>query len=239
MTLLSDTTPKERQTAYQRWELASFGDDRPSQAQPPAPAPMPMQEPGPVPEPEPSPESIAKINEQLAIIREEARQNGYADGITEGRTLGLIEGRVQAADERARFQQISEAFSNEVTRAHDVIASDLLMLALDIAKSMLKTALTVKPELILPIVGDAVRYLPSLQQPALLFLHPEDVTLVKEHLGDELTKAGWRVTEDTQLERGGCRIDTASNQIDASITNRWKRVTSSLGQESNWLDTTP
>lgn len=219
---MSDVIPKEKQTAYQRWELASFGDDRPSHAPPPRP-------------PAPSAESIAKQNVELAMVREEARQKGYADGVTEGRNLGLTEGRAQASGELQSLRQLCEAFGNEVARANEVIAEDLLVLALDIAKAMLKTALAVKPELVLPIVGEAVRYLPSLQQPALLFLHPDDANLIKEHMGDELTKAGWRLAEDAHLERGGCRIETASNQIDASIGSRWERISSSLGKESGWM----
>lgn len=221
---MSNALPIEKQTAYQRWELASFGDDRPSH-QPPAP----------VTPPPPSKEEIAKLNEQLALAREEARQQGLAEGFAEGRKEGLTEGRKQAADELLRLRQIAESFGDDVARANEVIAEDLLTLALDIAKAMLKTALTVKPELVLPIVGEAVRYLPSLQQPALLFLHPDDAVLVREHMADELTKAGWRIAEDSRLDRGGCRIETASNQIDASIGNRWERIAANLGKESSWL----
>jgi flagellar assembly protein FliH len=54
-------------------------------------------------------------------------------------------------------------------------------------------------------------------------------------MDDELTKAGWRVAEDMHLEPGGCRIETASNQIDASLGNRWERMAASLSQESGWL----
>jgi flagellar assembly protein FliH len=221
---MSDVLPKERQTAYQRWELASFGDNRPSQQPPPQAAAA-----------APSAEAIAKLNEELALIRAEARRQGYADGVAEGRKAGLIEGREQATMELQRLRQLADSFGADVARANDVIAEDLLTLALDIAKAMLKTALAAKPELVLPIVGEAVRYLPGLQQPALLFLHPDDAALVKEHMADELNKSGWRIAEDLRLERGGCRIETASNQIDATIGNRWERIAANLGKESSWL----
>lgn len=220
---MSDALPKEMQTAYQRWELASFGDDRPSRTEQASPA-------------APDEERIAKFSRQIAVTREQERQRGYADGIAEGRSLGLSEGRAQAAAELARLRQISENFTGETARANEVIAEDLLVLALDIAKAMLKTALKIRPELVLPIVGEAIRYLPSLQQPALLFLQPDDAALVKERMGDELSKAGWRIAEDPHLESGGCRIETASNQIDATVSGRWARISSSLGQDSGWLD---
>jgi flagellar assembly protein FliH len=131
--------------------------------------------------------------------------------------------------------QKAATFGTEVAQANDVIADDMLDLALDLAKAMLKTALAVRPELVLPIVGEAIRYLPSLQQPALLFLHPDDAALVKDHMQDELNKAGWRVAEDAHMERGGCRVETASNQIDASTSTRWQRIAAALGKDLDWL----
>lgn len=216
---MSSALPKEQQSAYQRWEMASFGDER---ASTPASAP-----------------SAAELAQQMAKAREEAQVRGYADGcaqgLAEGRAAGLKEGHIQAAQEIVRLQQIAETFGSEVAQANEVIADDMLDLALDLAKAMLKTALTVRPELVLPIVGEAIRYLPSLQQPALLFLHPDDAELVRGHMQDELTKAGWRVAEDIHLDRGGCRVETASNQIDASAPTRWQRIASALGKDLEWL----
>ena len=116
-----------------------------------------------------------------------------------------------------------------------MIAEEMLDLGLDLAKAMLKTALEIRPELVLPVVAEAIRYLPTLQQPALLFLHPEDAMLAREFIGEELTKAGWRVTEDVLLERGGCRVETPTNQIDGSMQVRWQRIAGALGKNSDWL----
>jgi flagellar assembly protein FliH len=227
---MSNVVPKERQTAYQRWELASFGDEDPQPSHVHAPPPPPIL---PAIPPE---EALAKFNAELDALREEARQQGHSTGLAEGRTRGLEEGRAEAAEEREQFRRLAASFSDEVMRADDVISEDLLKLALDIAKAVLKTALLVQPELVLPIVGESVRYLTSLQHPALLFLHPEDAILVREHMHDELDKAGWRIAEDLHLERGGCRIETATNQIDATINGRWERIAASLGHTTGWIE---
>ena len=211
---MSDVLPKEQQSAYQRWEMASFGDDRNSTRA-----------------------SVPAVSDaELAAIREQARQMGHAEGVAQGRAEGLHAGRIESAQEMLHLQQIAETFGSEIARANEAIAGDLLDLGLDLAKAMLKTALEVRPELMLPVVAEAIRYLPSLQQPALLFLHPADAKLAREFIGDELTKAGWRVTEDTHLERGGCRVETPSNQIDASMQTRWQRIAAALGKNSEWLE---
>lgn len=210
--------PKEQQSAYQRWEMASFGDSRPK-AQTASIA-----------------EATRVTIEEQAEIRAAAQERGYAIGLAEGRSEGLRQGLADAVAETAHLRSIVTALGSEAARADELIASDLLTLALDLAKAMLKTSLAIRPELVLPIVSEAIRYLPILQQPAVLFLHPEDTLLVNEHMRDELNKAGWRVAEDLQMQRGGCRIDTASNQIDATTETRWHRLAEALGQHSTWLD---
>ena len=227
--------PKEKQTAYQRWEMASFEEKKV------------------VPPPPPSPISV--FAEQIAAARDEARRKGHeagyeeglgkgmeqglaqglAQGLEEGRRQGLEEGRAQALQEKLRLQELTETFSSEIANANETVADNLLDLALDLAKAMLKTELAVKPELIIPIVSEAIHYLPSVQQPALVHLHPDDAVLVRDMMGDELSASGWRIVEEQTIERGGCRIETASNQIDASVASRWQRIATALGKNTEWI----
>jgi len=214
---LSDT-PKELQTAYQRWEMNSFGDERPSVV-----AKRP-------PEPE------LPSEETLAAIREEARLIGYDEGHAAGYADGMAIGRADAAKELEHLQSIAVTFGNALTAADETIANEVLDLALQLAKGMLRAALEIKPELMIPLVREAIGYLPVLQQPAILLLNPEDAAIVREGIGEELDKGGWRVSEDAQIERGGCRIETASNQIDAQASSRWARLTGALGKNNvEWL----
>lgn len=169
--------------------------------------------------------------EQITAIQEQARQEGYEAGHAEG----LVAGHEVAACEAARLHDLAEAFSTEISLADETISQHILDLSVDLARALLKSALTIRPELVLPIVKEAVRYLPAVQQPALLFLNPSDALLVKEKIGDELEKMGWQVADDGQLEPGGCRVETASNQIDASLPTRWQRLTAALSKNSDWL----
>lgn len=235
--LMSNVIPKEKQSAYQRWEMESFGEQEAlatndaavERARASAAAER---------------ERLAEIARKLDEDREEARAEGYAAGLSEGRkagiedgrTAGIAEGRLQAEQERQLLRQIAETFGTEVARANELIAADMLDLSLDLAKAMLKTALKIRPELVIPVVREAIHYLPTLQQPALLHLHPEDAVLIAEHLGDEISTAGWRVVEDPHMDRGGCRVETASNQVDATAPVRWQRIAAALGKESDWLE---
>lgn len=173
--------------------------------------------------------------EKITAIEEQARQEGYDAGHAEGLEKGLAEGREMATLETARLHKLADSFSEAVSQADDAISQQVLDLSLDFARAMLKSALVINPELVIPIVKEAVRYLPVLQQPALLYLSPKDAGLIRERIGDELTKTGWQLTEDPQLEAGSCRVETASNQIDASLPTRWQRLAAALSKESSWL----
>jgi len=245
--------PKEQQTAYQRWEMRSFGDTRPSvvaqrereeeQARAVAAeeaaalaevAEAEYAETGQVPAP------AYPTEEELAAIREQARQQAYDEGFKAGHEEGMAQAldEQRAASEQAiaPVREIAGNFSAALREADQAISNEVLELALHLARGMLKTALRVKPELILPIVREAIEYLPVLQQPALLILNPEDAAVVRESIAEELDKGGWRVIDDPTIERGGCKVDTASNQIDATVQSRWQRLSLALGKDIDWID---
>jgi flagellar assembly protein FliH len=221
--------PKEMQSAYQRWEMNSFGDERPSV----------VAKRGLEPVPAPAPVVMLPTADEVAAIYDQARREGYeegrADGHADGIAAGTAIGRTESEAELAHIKSIAATFSRAVAQADETIAADVLDLALHLARSMLRTAFDVKPELVIPIVREAIEYLPVLQQPALLALHPDDAQLVRAALGEEIDKGGWRVIEDAQVGRGGCKVDTASNQIDAQAAARWQRLSHALGKNVEWL----
>ncbi len=255
-----NSTVKTPQPAFQRWQMTSFGDERPSavakreaeQRQRDAEAAQQaalqheqeelerlaqeQQDMGP---PNPPPPSYPTV-EELEAIREQARQEGYEEGHAAGHADGhakaMEEGQQRTDAVLAELHKLAESFGAAVQQADQLIANDVLELALHLAKNMLKTALPVKPELLLPVVREAVDYLPSLQQPAELMLHPEDAAIIRAGIGEELAQNGWRIVEDEQVGRGGCKVDTASNQIDATAAVRWQRLSHALGKDVSWLD---
>lgn len=226
--LVADTDiPLEQQTPWQRYEMASFGDNRPAAvareaAEKAARAALQRQ-----------------LSEQIASSRQQARDEGHAEGLiagfAAGHAEGLAQGRSDAAAEREQLMQLLVGLTGELAKANETVSREVLALALDVAKAMLKTALPVKPELVLPVIEEAMRHLPSVQAPAQLQLHPEDFALVQAQLGDALVANGWRLQSDTGIERGGCRIETGANQVDADMPTRWQRIAGALGVKDGWL----
>lgn len=237
---------KDTQGAFKRWEMTSFGDERPSslaariQAEERAAAiaasAAAAAQASAVPA---APAMLLPTAAELEALREDARAEGHAEGLQEGRAAGHAEaleaGRQEVAAEMATLRAVAATFSGAVAAADETIASDVLELALHLARSMVRTAFTVRPELIVPIVREAIDYLPVLQQPATLALNPDDIEIVRAALAEEIDKGGWRVVADPQVGRGGCKVDTASNQIDAQASARWTRLAHALGKNVEWL----
>lgn len=209
--------PKELQTAYQRWEMTSFGDNRPSAKK---------EEPPPV---------ILPTEEDVARIKEEARVAGYEDGHAAGYADGLARGKTESDRELEHLKQIALGFSHALKGADETMAHDVLELALQLARGMLRQALEVRPELVIPIVREAVANLPIVHQPATLTLHPQDAEIVRSGIGEELEQNGWRIHEDPIVQRGGCLLETATNQVDAQASHRWARLMQALGQDLDWI----
>jgi flagellar assembly protein FliH len=210
--------PKEQQTAYERWEMSSFTDSNQSIG---------------------SSKSKKKegVTNSLAVaqIFDGVRKEAYAKGMQEGFAVGMAKAREAAQDDKNNFLNLTTAFSEALEKSDEQIADDVLSLALDIAKSMLKVKLNVDPATLLPVVMDAIHYLPYVQKPARILVHHEDAQMLREYLADEISSQHWLIQEDSNVERGGCLVETGANQIDATNGVRWKRISEALAQNNNWL----
>ncbi len=166
--------------------------------------------------------------EEVENIHQQAYQEGFAAGYREGK------GKVDA--ELARLAQLMTALDGALNQFDETLTQNLLSLALDVAKQMLREALRVRPELVLPVIREAVSSLPQASQHPHLKLHPEDAALVRSLMADELNHFHWKLIEDSRVERGGCRVETANSEIDATMENRWKRILDALGGKGAWLE---
>jgi flagellar assembly protein FliH len=208
---MSDMAAKGRLTAYQRWELPTFD--------------LVQEDVGAIP--------VATLPTAAEVeqIHQQAHEEGYAAGAQSARAEEQV-----ARDEAQRLAGIIAALDIELQQVDQQVAQNLLNLSMELAKQMLLQALKVKPELLLSVVNEAISELPHFSQHAHLILHPSDAELVRGKMGEQLDHAGWKIFEDAQMERGGCRVETAHSQIDASLATRWKRVVSSIGQDNSWLE---
>src|SRR5690606_32476234 len=93
--------------------------------------------------------------------------------------------------------------------------------------------LSVRPEVIVPIVQEALAHLFDEQLRVRLHMNPADVALVREELGDRLTTNSCEIVRDASISLGGCRIETPRSSIDATLETRWRRTLAAIGRSED------
>jgi flagellar assembly protein FliH len=194
-------------TAWERWELASFDADAPVAARQETESEAATVDPG-----------------ELLRLREEARQEGYQAGYTAGQAAARVEA--------SRLATAATSLEQALTEFDQQVADELLALATEIARQVVRGEITARPDIVLKVVNEALAELPNLH--ATIFLHPDDASLVRSYAGDALAHAGHRVVEDARLTPGDCILESGSSQTDATLATRWRRIVETLGIASAW-----
>ncbi|VTU22496.1 Flagellar assembly protein FliH [Variovorax sp. PBL-H6] len=220
-------TAKPVLSAWQRWEMGTLDSEHSAHDNVHSPV-----------VPRVDPEALARDNE-LSRLRLQARAEGRAEGHREGLAKGRADGHAEgvaaglaaASAHAERLLALAATLPAALRRAESELADAILTLALDVARQVVHRTLRAEPEWVLPLVQDLLHAEPALQGEPRLLLHPDDVALVKNSLGNELQIAGWQVRPDDTLARGGCRVQSASGEMDASLETRWKSVTAALTRD--------
>ncbi|WP_018411500.1 flagellar assembly protein FliH [Methyloversatilis thermotolerans] len=164
--------------------------------------------------------------EEVEKLQQDAHREGYAAGYEEG----TARVRMEAMRLHSAVEQLDEALA----ALDSSVAREVLKLGIEIARQVVRQSIAVKPEVVLAVVREAVSQLPH--QHTAIYLNPEDASLVRSHIGDQLSHAGHRIFEDVAIERGGCKVEAGGSQIDATLSTRWMRIVESLVDGAEWIE---
>jgi len=231
--IASNSFSKEKINSYQRLEMNSFETPDLARETQETEAEVSLQV-------DEQPQVSLPTEEEIAAIFQRAKEDGYAAGLQEGNAAGYAEGRqiaeFEVKAEVVRIQALLSKLDQDLHEMDQQVADSLLELAVTLAQKVVAQALKLKPELIIPIVQEAIRNLPNAMQHPRLFLHPEDAKLILAHLNDQLEQDNLCIREDEQISRGGCRIEASGSEINGSLEVRWQRVLSAIGQNDGWFE---
>lgn len=230
--------PKEQLTAYQRWELPAMMEEggRRREGSPPRP---------------PTAQEIEQFFQQAhAEGLDIGRQAGHAEGFTAGYQQGLSQGLREAAERVRLVESLLGMLAEPMARLDARVEQELLALALEIARVVIRREIEARPERLLPVIREAMACLPVNACNPTLGLHPQDAALLRE-LMPELEQQGVRIIEEAHQQRGGVRVmadgpnaaiperrwhprhsHRGESEVDARIENRWREVVVTLlGEE--------
>jgi len=95
---------------------------------------------------------------------------------------------------------------------------------MSVATQIIRREIKTDPGQVVGAVREAVSALPVSSRKITLHLHPEDASLVRSALAlDEMSPA-WEIVEEPLITRGGCKVDTETSRIDATIENRLAQI---------------
>lgn len=162
--------------------------------------------------------------DEVAAIGKQAYDEGYQAGLAEAR------------DSNERLAALVAGIADSVGRMERDMAQTLVKVAVDLARQVVRESIVVRPEILVPLVSEALSGIARTVDPGAVYVHPADLPIVEERMNEALQHAGWRAFGDETVERGGCRLEFAGGQVDATIATRWERVMAQLERDDAWLE---
>ncbi|MBU1364311.1 MAG: flagellar assembly protein FliH [Gammaproteobacteria bacterium] len=232
--------PKDKLTSYQRWSIGSLDAQPATGSQPPSVSPDKAERtaPPPVSGPaEPEPAQAQNSAEELERIREEARADGHSLGYSEGLEAGRQAMAATAAETTAYFAELVGNLQTSLAHLDQHVADQVLNLALEVAAQVLRGAISTRPELLLPVIREAISALPLHHAHVVIRMNPADAPVIREQIGDQLSQTGAQIIDDPEVSPGGCILVAGASEVDATIETRWRRVLESIGvAPSEWMN---
>lgn len=162
----------------------------------------------------------------LEARRRKASEDGYQAGLKSGQSA--------AQGIAKRLDALLAAGANGLHLMEERLAGELLDLAVELARQVVRAEVAVKREAILPVVREALALLSQDARAVQIVIHPQDGELLRQHLADDIARGGWRVVEDRRIECGGVRVLSSTGDVDATLETRWQRALATLGQDHAW-----
>ncbi|NQZ53494.1 MAG: flagellar assembly protein FliH [Piscirickettsiaceae bacterium] len=166
--------------------------------------------------------------EGIESMQKEAQQEGYKVGFDEGRKAGLKAGQTDITQQIGYLKQIMTSLNTPLNDLDQQIENDLVTLAISVARQVIRRELKSEPEHIIGAVRAAIAVLPINDRKLKIYVHPQDIELVKKGLSIDDDGVSWQWIEDPLLTRGGCRLETADTMVDATVEGRLESVISKL-----------
>lgn len=157
---------------------------------------------------------------------------------SEGFEQGYRDGQARVAAEAEKLAALLRNVAADIDEFDRNIADNVMSFALVVAQAVLRTDLDHRPELIIPVIREALAEFPTTGHSRQLHLHPQDAAIVKQHGSDLVSSGRIEIVEDASIEPGGCRLRSDIGEVDATLPTRWKRALSALGRTDAWFSQT-
>jgi flagellar assembly protein FliH len=150
---------------------------------------------------------------ELAALEQQARDEGYAAGLAEGRAAA----QQQLRQRMAQLDALYEAAARPLQALDEQTAQELTKLATIVARRVIAGELRLAPGLIAKAVRQAAGVLPAATRELRVHVHPDDLALLQ---GLGAAESHWQLLADPALARGDCLLESGYSRLDARVETR-------------------
>lgn len=176
--------------------------------------------------------STSALTAARAEAREEALREGYEQGFSDGQAKAIEEAEAAAdkalEEQRAELAAPLQALSRQLPAAWHAVGDEFLHelseLAVQVGEQLAQDQLERHPKQVTRLIGKLLQAEPMVNEQPRLWLHPDDLKLVREAMGETLTEYGWQLLADDQLTRGGCLVRSQQRELDARWETRRRQI---------------
>lgn len=173
---------------------------------------------------------------------EAARQEGYAEGFVQGRAQALLEAQKQVndfmnqqgRDTALHMASLVEAAREQFDAAEQLAGQAVLELACEMARQVLRHEIASNPNVLLPVIREALGMLVTDARAVQIRLHPLDLDVLQDALREEFPDLSLTLQPDSSIARGGCLVESGGTVVDGRLEKRWARAIGRLGQNLSW-----
>ena len=178
---------------------------------------------------------LSEANQQVALIKQQAydegRQHGYQEGIIQGRQAGLTEMQQVIDQAITKTEQIVTAGEQSTKQMILAAEGQIVEIALAVARKILAYEIAENPMVVVPLVKAALQKV-SDQEEVVIRVSIDDfdaVLLAKEELQTMVGREhNLKIIVDRTIGSGSCVIDTSYGTVDARIDTQFETIKKAL-----------
>lgn len=184
-------------------------------------------------EPEENPEELYR-RKLLELERrtQEIERDAYSQGFAQGEKDGLDYGQKSIQVLKSQLERIGQNMEALPAKILKDYRDWLIRTSIRIARQIVEREIRTSPEIVADSVNDLLEA--ALEHSTLtLYLNPHDLEIVEKRtdLNRKADAKHFAIKADRDLERGGCRIESAVQLLDASISSLFENLEKRMTEE--------
>ncbi|MDR3566530.1 MAG: FliH/SctL family protein [Syntrophobacteraceae bacterium] len=205
---------------------------------------LPPEELAPEPEAAPPEVSLEEIYRRKLLELErqsqEIERDAYSKGFAQGEKDGLDYGQKSVQVVSSQIERIAQSMKALPAKVFEDYREWLIRTSIGIARQIVGREIQTTPEIVADLVRDLIG---QAEQHSTLTVHlnPNDLELLEKKTAVVPLADGpqFVLKADKDVERGGCRIESAIQLIDGSIVAMFKKMEKELLEKSRSQDLSP